>query len=80
MALRDRSTPDIIVITLTLVVAFVVVCTTLLAIGAVLRGDAGSVTTVLKAVGQLTNGLIALIVGFLAGKGTTNGKPPNGGK
>jgi hypothetical protein len=76
--LKDRSTPDVIVLILTMVVGFVVVVVTLLSVGAVIRGDVDAITTVLKAVGNLTNGLIALIVGYIAGKGTS-GNGRNGG-
>lgn len=76
--LRDRPTSDVIVLVLTGVVGFVVSVITLLAVIAVFTGHTDAVGTVLKQVGELTNGLIALIVGYIAGRGVQgNGK--NGG-
>jgi VIT1/CCC1 family predicted Fe2+/Mn2+ transporter len=77
--LRDRPTADVIVLGLTAVVGFVIVVITALAVVAVFTGHVSSVSTVLKSVGDLTNGLIALIVGYVAGRGVNgNGKNGNG--
>lgn len=72
--LKDRPAADVIVIILTLVVAFVIVFATVgLAIGLFTGGDP-NIPQIAKAIGDLTGSLIALIVGYVAGRGAkTNG-------
>lgn len=72
--LNGRPAADLIVIILTLVVAFVIVFATIgLAVGLLLGNDP-NVPQIAKAIGDLTSSLIALIVGYVAGRGVK----PNG--
>jgi len=72
--LRDRPAADVIVLILTLVVAFVIVFATIgLAVGLLIGGEP-NVPQIAKAIGDLTGSLIALIVGYVAGRGVK----PNG--
>ena len=72
--LNGRPAADVIVLILTLVVAFVIVFTTVgLAIGLLIGGEP-NVPQIAKAIGDLTSSLIALIVGYVAGRGIK----PNG--
>lgn len=66
--LRDRSTPDLVVIALTGVVAVVVLITTVAVTVEILRGETDNAEGVMRSVGNLTGALIALIVGYLAGR------------
>jgi hypothetical protein len=67
---KERSTPDLIVLGLTATVGFVVVATTCVvlytAVSPTHEANAGEVA---KQLGELTNSLIALIVGYLGGRG-----------
>jgi hypothetical protein len=68
--LRDRSTADLVVIILTCVVAVVVIVVTLAVTFEIVRGDSSNAEAVMRSVGNLTGALIALIVGYLAGRGS----------
>lgn len=81
--LGDRSTPDLVVLLLTVVVAFVIVASTVIGMVEliVLGGKGETVISLLKSVGELTGSLIAVIVGYVGGRGASaisNGKssPP----
>jgi len=80
--MRDRPTPDLIVMFLAAVVGFVIVFSTLGLAIAFALGRAPDVTAIAKAIGELTSSLIALIVGYVAGRGVDgnsgggNSKPP----
>lgn len=77
--LRQRSTTDLIVLTLAIVVAIVVVsCTFFVLIVAIAKPDA-NLAEAFKRVVELCNSLIALLVGYVAGRGATNGKAPEPG-
>jgi O-antigen ligase len=81
--LRDRPTSDVIVLFLAGIVGFVIVFATIgLAIGLAI-GKSPDIGTIAKAISDMTNSLIALIVGYIAGRGVNgngNGhgpKPPD---
>jgi hypothetical protein len=80
--LRERPTSDLIVLGLAAVVAFVIIFATLGVIVATSTGHSPDVAQLAKAVSDLTGALIALIVGYLAGRGVNgngngnNPKPP----
>jgi hypothetical protein len=70
--LRDRPTPDLIVIIFTMVIAVEVVVVTMFAVVGILYGNAEAVKELLKTISELTNGLIALVVGYMAGRGVNS--------
>jgi len=75
--LRDRPTADVVIVIFTMVVAFVVITITLVTVISLLTGNFDHLSNVLQAVGDLTGSLIALIVGYVAGRGT-NGNDGRG--
>jgi hypothetical protein len=78
MAMRDRPTSDLIVLFLAGVVGFVIIFSTIgLAFGYAI-GRSPDVGTIAKAIADLTSSLIALIVGYVAGRGV-NGNGGGGG-
>lgn len=78
--LRDRPTPDLIVIIFTMVIAVEVILVSLFAVVGIMFGNAGAVKELLKTISELTNGLIALVVGYMAGRGVNSSTEiPKGG-
>ncbi len=82
--LGRRPTADIIVLILTAVVGLVVLFVAAVAIGGLLTGHATDVKELIQTVGDMISSLIAVIIGFVGGRGVQqngngNGtKPPNG--
>lgn len=80
--LRDRPTSDVIVLFLAGVVGFVIVLSTIGLTIAFAFGRSPDVGVIAKAIADLTSSLIALIVGYVAGRGVNgnggggNYKPP----
>jgi len=80
--MRNRPTPDLIVMFLAGVVGFVIIFSTIGLALAFALGRAPDVGVIAKAIADLTSSLIALIVGYVAGRGVNgngNGgdhKPP----
>lgn len=72
--LRDRPTPDLVVMGLALVVAFSVVAWTIGAIVLRVYNPDANLDKVAIRLAGITNTLIGAIVGYLAGRGV----PPNG--
>jgi Na+/H+ antiporter NhaA len=72
--IRDRPTPDLIVLALTGVVILVLVFTTItLLVEAIWYPDHGE-AEVAKRIGQILSSLVAAIVGYLAGRGVNGRK------
>lgn len=68
--LRDRPTPDLIVMGLAVVVAFVIIIsTTAVVYAAISPAHETDAQEVAKNVGELTSSLIALIIGYIGGRG-----------
>jgi hypothetical protein len=67
--LLDRPTPDLVVISLTAVVAFVIVATIVAVLTAKVVHPDADVTALTTRIAGLTNTLIGAIVGYLAGRG-----------
>jgi hypothetical protein len=65
-----RATADIIVITLTGIVGFVVISSTIGAVIWRIQDPDADLAALASRVGDITNTLIGAIVGYLAGKGT----------
>ena len=74
----NRSTPDLIVIWLSIVVGFVVVITAITSVIGVMVGQTDAVDQMLSQVGQLVQALIAVIVGYVGGRGAAMEKKSNG--
>jgi hypothetical protein len=80
--LRKRPTADIIVLMLTAVVGLVVLFVAAVAIGGLITGHATDVKELIQTVGDMISSLIAVIIGFVGGRGVQgngNGdgpKPP----
>lgn len=71
--LRDRPTPDLIVIGLTIIVgAILLVTTATLVISEIWYPDR-DLAQLGDRIATITSSLIAAIVGYLAGRGVTNG-------
>lgn len=72
--LKGRPTADVIVIYLTLVVSSILVATT--AVGLFLKLTSGQNTTsdLFAFEGEVIKGFTAIIIGYIAGRGVTNGK------
>ena len=71
--LRDRPTPDLIVIGLTIIVGVILLVTTAtLVISEILYPDR-ELAQLGDRIATITSSLIAAIVGYLAGRGVTNG-------
>jgi len=71
--LRDRPTPDLIVFAMTTVVLIMLVLTTCALLIAEIWYPDRDWGTLAGRVGQIMTSLIAAIVGYLAGRGVTNG-------
>lgn len=80
-ALRDRNTPDVIVLTLTVLVAFVIGTCTVLIVIASIWGPGTNVKEVAQHVSDLTGSVLAIIVGYIGGRGAAaiNGKSSDNG-
>jgi hypothetical protein len=81
MALRDKSTPDQIVLLLSITVCAVILMSTMLVIGVLIWGTPSTAGQIVGKVADLTNSLIAVIVGYVGGRGASaitngNGRPP----
>jgi hypothetical protein len=73
--LRNRPTADIIVFGMAAIVGFVIVAGVIGGvIWKIVDGDNADIDQLIKWIGDLTSTLIGAIVGFLAGRGTTD--PP----
>jgi hypothetical protein len=72
--LRDRPTADLIVLGLLAVVTFAVVISTLGVIALDLMGHDQNVAALAGRLADITNTLIAAIVGYLAGRGVKQSK------
>jgi hypothetical protein len=74
--IRDRPTADLIVLVLALVVAVVVIFCTVFVLVIAVTHPTSNVGEAFKRVVELCNSLIALLVGFVAGRGAggANGK------
>lgn len=77
-----RSTPDTIVLMLSITVCVVVLLATVLVMGVLIWGTPSQAGEIIGKVAELTNSLIAVIVGYIGGRGAAsmNGssKPPVG--
>jgi hypothetical protein len=71
--LRDRPTPDLIVLALTAVVVLVLIVTVFALVVTEIWYPDRDQTDLAKRVGQIMSSLVAAIVGYLAGRGVTNG-------
>jgi uncharacterized membrane protein len=77
--LKGRPTADLIVIFLTAVVGFVLVATAI--VGLILKAtdDTHETSDLLALEGDVIKGFTTLIIGYIAGRGVTNGNGKNGG-
>lgn len=79
--IRERDTPDIIVLWLAGIIGVVVVSTTAAILFAALTDANINVTKVASGLSDLTTSLIAAVVGYLAGRGVyvgpTQSPPPS---
>lgn len=80
--LRQRDTPDLIVLWLAGIIGFVIIATTSAILIAALTDSNVNVAKVAQNMSDLTTSLIAAVVGYLAGRGVyvtppDNPTPPN---
>jgi Na+/H+ antiporter NhaA len=71
--LRDRPTPDLIVLALTAIVIMVLAITVVALVITEIWYPERDQTELAKRIGSIMSSLIAAIVGYLAGRGVTNG-------
>lgn len=74
---RDRPTADVIVIFLTLIVGLVLLLTTIVGLALRLQDDSTTTSDLFAFEGEVIKGFTAIIIGYIAGRGVSNGK--NGG-
>jgi hypothetical protein len=75
--LRDRPTADLVVLFLAVVVGIIVIATVaLLLISELVHPGTATYSGVVRSLSDVTNTLIAAIVGFIAGRGAKPGGPP----
>lgn len=72
--LRDRPTPDLIVIALTVVVAVCIVGLAAAVIISSIWFPSHDVASLTQRIGTILSSLIGAIVGYLAGRGVSNGQ------
>jgi mannitol-specific phosphotransferase system IIBC component len=67
--LKDRPTPDIVILGLTLVVCLAVMSTIIALVIAKIEDPNAQVADLAKQVGEFISSLIAVIVGYIGGRG-----------
>lgn len=71
--LKGRPTADVIVIYLTLVVGTILVATAAVGLVLKLTSDASETSDLLAFEGDVIKSFTAIIIGYIAGRGVTNG-------
>lgn len=69
MGLRDRSTPELIMLLLACVVAFVVAAISVLSVLVVLYQPTADLNRIVGALGRVTASLVSGLIGYVAGRG-----------
>jgi hypothetical protein len=74
-----RPTADLIVIFLTAVIGFLLLATGIVGLVLKLTSDTKGTSDLLAFEGEVIKGFTTLIIGYIAGRGVSNGNSKNGG-